>query len=117
MPFFFAILCYDFVIWKNGANRVRIFSFIFLIVIVLLGITFATLNSTVVNINYYVGHKNMPLSLLLALVFGIGSLLGILVGLWILFKTKLKNYRLKQKLKLAEREIENLRAIPLQDKH
>jgi lipopolysaccharide assembly protein A len=98
-------------------HHVRIFSYIFLIIIVLLGITFATLNSETVNVNYWLGHRTLPLSLLLAIVLGLGSFLGILVGMWILIKTKLKNYRLKQKLRLAEKEIENLRAIPLQDKH
>ncbi|MES2217775.1 MAG: LapA family protein [Pseudomonadota bacterium] len=95
----------------------RIFSYIFVILIILLGISFATLNSGTIDINYYIGHKVMPVSLLIAMVFAIGCLLGIIVGLWILIKTKLKNYRLKQKLKLAQKEIENLRAIPLQDKH
>jgi lipopolysaccharide assembly protein A len=97
--------------------RVRIFSYIFLIIVVLLGVTFATLNAESVNINYWLGHRTMPLSLLLVIVLAIGSFLGIIVGLWILIKTKLKNYHLKQKLRLAEKEIENLRAIPLQDKH
>jgi putative membrane protein len=96
---------------------VRIFSYIFVILIILLGISFATLNSGAIDINYYIGHRVMPVSLLIAGVFAVGCLLGIMVGLWILFKTKLKNYRLKQKLKYAEKEIENLRAIPLQDKH
>jgi putative membrane protein len=96
---------------------VRIFSYIFLLLIVLIGISFATLNSDLVDVNYYVGKKEMPLSLLLALVFGVGCLLGIFVGFLILVKTKIKNYRLKQRLKMAEKEIENLRAIPLQDKH
>ena len=95
----------------------RIFSYIFILVVVFLGVTFATLNSDLVNINYYIGQKEMPLSLLISITFGVGCLLGILVGLWILFKTKMKNFRLKQRLKLAEKEIENLRAIPLQDKH
>jgi len=96
---------------------VRIVSYIFLLIIVLLGISFATLNSAAVNINYYIGQKAMPLSLLLALVFGIGCFVGLLVAVSVLIKTKLKNYRLKQRLKMAEKEIENLRAIPLQDKH
>jgi putative membrane protein len=96
---------------------VRIFSYIFVILIILLGISFATLNSGTIDINYYIGHRIMPVSLLIAGVFAVGCLLGIMVGLWILLKTKMKNFRLKQKLKLAKKEIENLRAIPLQDKH
>lgn len=95
----------------------RIISFIFLLFIILLGVTFATLNSSMVTINYYIGHKTLPLSLLLVSVLTIGSLLGMMVGFWLLLKVKLKNYHLRQRLKLAEKEVENLRAIPLRDKH
>jgi putative membrane protein len=95
----------------------RIFTYIFILLIVLLGISFSTLNSGVVDVNYYVGHSSIPLSLLLVLVFAAGCLISIVIGLWLLLKLKVKNYHLKQKLKLAEKEIENLRAIPLQDKH
>ena len=95
----------------------RVFTYLFVIIIILIGISFATLNSGTVNVNYYVGHRILPLSLLMAAVFALGALIGITVGLWLLFKIKLKNYRLRQRLKMAEKEIENLRAIPLQDKH
>jgi putative membrane protein len=96
---------------------VRIISTVFLLLIIILGVTFAALNPGTVNINYYVGQRVMPFSLLLVLVFSLGSLLGLLVGFWLLLKAKIKNYRLKQRLKIAEKEVENLRAIPLQDKH
>ena len=95
----------------------RILSYIFLLVIIVLGVSFASLNSGVVTLNYYLGHKVMPLSLLLVSVFAIGCLLGILVCLAIIIKLKLKNYKLRQRLKLAEKEVTNLRAIPLQDRH
>lgn len=94
----------------------RIVSYLFLLLIVIFGMTFATLNSDSVTINYYFDERTMPLSLLLVIVFAIGCLIGMLAGLWILFKAKMSNYRVRQKLELAEREIENLRAIPLQDK-
>ncbi len=95
----------------------RIFSYIIILVLVVMGISFATLNSQSVSINYYVGHRVMPLSLLVVTIFSTGCLMGALVGLWFVVKAKLKSHRLKQRLKLAEKEIENLRAIPLQDKH
>lgn len=94
----------------------RIISYFFLLVIVLFGMTFATLNSESVTINYYLGQSTLPLSLLLVIVFAFGCLIGMIVGFWLLMKAKLLNYRLRQRLSLAEREIENLRAIPLQDK-
>ena len=94
----------------------RIISYFFLLIIIIFGMTFATLNSESVTINYYIGQSSMPLSLLLVLVFAAGCLIGMLVGFWLLIKSKLQNYRLVQRLKLVEKEVENLRAIPLQDK-
>jgi len=95
---------------------VRIISYFFLLIIVLFGMTFATLNSDSVTVNYYIGQETMPLSLLLVIAFAFGCLIGIGVGLWMLIKTKIRNYRINQRLHLAEKEIDNLRAIPIQDK-
>jgi len=95
---------------------VRIVSYFFLLIIVLFGTTFATLNSESVTINYYLGQSTLPLSLLLVLVFAFGCLIGMSVGFWLLIKSKILNYRLRQRLHLAEKEVDNLRAIPLQDK-
>jgi putative membrane protein len=94
----------------------RIISYIFLLAIIIFGMTFATLNSAPVVIHYYVGEATLALSLLLALAFSLGCVIGMIAGLWLLIKSKLKVGRIQKRLTLAEREIENLRAIPLQDK-
>jgi len=96
---------------------VRIVTYLLLLIIILIGITFAVLNPTTVTMNYYIGQKTLPLSLLLVSVFAFGCLLGLLVGGWLLLRMKIKNYRLKQRLKVAEKEVQNLRTIPLQDRH
>ncbi len=95
----------------------RILSYLFLLIIIVLGISFATLNSGTVNLNYYVGHAVLPVSLLLVSVFSAGCILGLLVTLVIVVRLKIKNYRLRQRLNLVEKEVVNLRAIPLQDRH
>ena len=95
----------------------RIVTYLLLLIIILIGITFAVLNPTTVTMNYYIGQKTLPLSLLLVSVFAFGCLLGLLVGGWLLLRMKIKNYRLKQRLKVAEKEVQNLRTIPLQDRH
>ena len=95
----------------------RFITYILIAIIIAIGITFAMLNSTSVILNYYVGQRVLPLSLLLVGFFAVGCLLGLLVGFCITFGTKMKNYRLQKQLKAAEKEIENLRAIPIQDKH
>lgn len=94
----------------------RIITYLFILVVILFGISFAVLNLESVTVNYYFGQSSLPLSLLLVLVFALGCLIGMLVGFLLLLKQKLKTYRIRQRLKLAEKEIENLRAIPLQDK-
>jgi putative membrane protein len=93
----------------------RIVSYFFILAIIIFGMTFATLNSESVTINYYLAQSTLPLSLLLVLVFASGCLVGMIVGFWLLIKSKIHNYRMKQRLSMAEKEIENLRAIPLQD--
>lgn len=94
----------------------RIISYFFILAIVIFGVAFAALNSESVTINYYLSQSTLPLSLLLVFVFAFGCLVGMVVGFWLLIKAKIVNYRLRQRLSLAEKEIENLRAIPLQDK-
>ena len=93
----------------------RIISYFFLLAIVIFGMAFATLNSESVTVNYYFDQSTLPLSLLLVIVFALGCLIGMIAGFWLVLKSKIQNYRIRQKLSLAEKEIENLRAIPLQD--
>lgn len=94
----------------------RILTYILILLIILFGISFAILNSQTVTVDYYFRQSNLPLSLLLVITFVFGSLLGMLVGLFLLLKVKIRNHQLKQRLKLADKEINNLRNIPLQDK-
>lgn len=53
--------------------------------------TFATLNSESVTINYYLGQSTLPLSLLLVLVFALGCLTGMVAGLILLIRAKVAN--------------------------
>lgn len=93
----------------------RIISYILLILLFIIGVSFAVLNATPVNFDYYFGNINIALSLLLVLGFAIGCLLGLLVGLVMYFRMRGQNYRLKNRIKLTEKELNNLRNIPLQD--
>lgn len=95
----------------------RILTYFILLLLVLLGITFAALNAEVVSIHYYLGTRALPLSLLLAIAFIGGGFLGLLVCAIISIRLKNTNRRLRQRLKLLEEEVINLRAIPLKDEH
>jgi lipopolysaccharide assembly protein A len=91
----------------------RIFSYVILLLLMLLGITFAALNSTPVVFNYYLGTKHIALSLLLVFALGVGIIIGIIFTLFSVLKLKHENRRLRAKIKVAEKEVENLRSIPI----
>lgn len=95
----------------------RYVSYIIIIILILLGITFAVLNSDKVTVHYYAGQRDLPLSLLMALSFAIGILFGFLVMLPKIFRHRFNARRLRKKLKHAEEEIENLRKMPVKDDH
>lgn len=94
----------------------RILYYLLLLVVVLLASTFATLNLQAVSINYYIAQRTLPLALLLAFTFSGGCILGLIIGFWLLMKSKLKQLRIRKQLSLMEKELENLRTIPLRDK-
>lgn len=93
----------------------KILSYVLLILILLIGVSFSVLNSGSVSINYYVGISKLPLSFLMVLTFAVGCILGLLVGMVMYLRLKSQNYRLKNRIKLAEKEVSNLRTMPLQD--
>jgi putative membrane protein len=84
---------------------------------VLTGILFAVLNSQTVQLNYYFGSKEIALSLLMIVVIILGTLLGILVSAGHLLKARHDISRLKKNIQLAEKEVTNLRTIPIKDSH
>jgi len=94
----------------------RVVYYLFLIIVVLFGAAFATLNMQTVTINYYINQTTMPLALLLALIFIMGCVVGLVIGFWFLLKSKLRYFRLRKRLSLVEKELENLRTIPLREK-
>ena len=91
----------------------RILSYIFLLLLMLFGITFATLNASPVMFNYYFNSKQISLALLLVAALGVGILLGFIFTLFTLIKLKKDNYQLKSRLKVSEKELENLRSLPI----
>jgi putative membrane protein len=78
-----------------------------------LGLIFAILNSAQVSFNYYLGVKQISLSLLLVLTLGVGIIIGFIFTLISVIKQKKENYRLKTRIKDIEKELENLRSIPI----
>ncbi len=58
----------------------RLLSIITLTFAVLLGVSFAILNADFVTVHYYVGTKNVPLSVLILGAWVLGVIVGLLIS-------------------------------------
>jgi putative membrane protein len=96
---------------------IRLAYIIFSLVLLVIGILFAVLNAEPVTLHYYFNDKQIPLSLVLVSSIIIGALLGVIASAGIIIKLKRDNSRLKKSSELSEKELSNLRTMPIKDKH
>lgn len=89
----------------------------FYLLVFILGLTFAVLNASSVTLSFYFTKMTVPISVLMAIILGIGLLIGFLFTLTRYWRLKVEYSKLKNQLKMTEKEIKNLRAIPLQNQH
>jgi putative membrane protein len=95
--------------------RVKLIKLISMVLVVLIGVSFACLNSEVIKVNLYITEIKIYLSILLVLALGLGILLGFLSMVGAYLRLKAENYRITNKAKWAEKEISNLRSLPIKD--
>ena len=95
----------------------RLLTFIFLLLIIVIGLSFTVLNAGEVELNYYFDTVALPLAAVVLISIVLGTLLGILATLSLVFAAKAENVKLQRKVGLIEKEIKNLREIPIKDKH
>lgn len=87
--------------------------FVFLSV---LAVTINLKNPQSVELNYYFNlHWQAPLVLVLTVVFATGILLGCLLMSLSVFKNKRQVGKAKRRLAKVEKEVENLRTMPIKD--
>lgn len=95
----------------------RIIMLIIYIMLIIVGVSFAALNATSVAVNFYFKTVSMPISVLMTIMLGIGILVGFVLFIGRYWRLKAESNKIKNQLKLTEKEIKNLRSIPLQDQH
>jgi putative membrane protein len=88
-----------------------------LLVLVVFGVVFAVLNADPVELHYYFGSTQLALSLVLVLAMILGALLGLVACAGMILNSRREVARLKKAVELAEKEVANLRAIPIRDNH
>lgn len=95
----------------------RIITVVLLLLVSVLGLTFALMNAESVQLNYYFGSIEVPLSLLVVIAIIVGAGLGVLASASIVLGQKRELAKLRKTHKVAEQEISNLRSLPLKDVH
>lgn len=95
----------------------RLFMIFIYLLLILLGVSFAALNASSVEVNLYFKTISMPISVLMTLMLGLGLILGFVLFILRYWRLKMEYSKVRSQLKLTEKEIKNLRAIPLKDQH
>ena len=95
----------------------RLLKWIIYIAIVILGVSFAAFNAGDVSVNFYIRQVQIPIAVLVAVTLGVGLLGGLFVSLIRYWRLKIELMKTKNQLKMSEKEVKNLRDIPLKDTH
>ena len=95
----------------------RIFYIIAIIFTLVVGAVFSARNADEVKLDFIfmVVDTNLSLAIIIALI--LGASLGVLVSLIWMVSAKREIQRLKKQADVARKELTNLRAIPIKDKH
>ena len=95
----------------------RVIIFTLLLLVALLGLSFALMNAEPVTLNYYFGKLQAPLSLVLVIALAFGAVMGVLASMWVVITQKRELAKLRKAAKITEKEITNLRSLPMKDSH
>jgi len=95
----------------------RLLLLILMLVVVLFGVVFHLRNDQLVVLDYLVGSREYYFSIWLVFAFAIGAILGLVSSLPVIIKTRRENARLMRRIKIGEKEINNLRVLPLKETH
>jgi putative membrane protein len=90
--------------------------YLFILIIVVLGVTFAVLNAAPVAINYYFSTSHLALSVLLAIAFFAGVIIGVLVLCLRLMRARVEARRLRKANKQLQGKLDEISKTAKGDK-
>ena len=93
----------------------RIMMCILYLLLIVVVVSFAALNAKFIPLNFYFGNIEIPVSMLMFLMFVAGALFGLCLFFCRYWQLKIKYHKIKNQLQLIEKEIKNLRAVHVQD--
>ena len=95
----------------------RLLILVLIFAVILLGVVFHLRNDQLVVLDYLVGSSKFYFSVWLVAAFAIGALLGMISSIPAILKVKREIARLQKRVKVSEKEINNLRVLPMKDPH
>lgn len=93
----------------------KLFTLLLVLIFVLLGFVLHLKNPDAVAFSFPFVQFEAPLGLLMLVSLLIGLVLGALLMTMSLFRSKLDGSKAKRQLAKVEKEVENLRAMPIKD--
>lgn len=93
----------------------RILYAILFIVVLIAGLLFFVRNNQVVEFNYIAGVKELPVSFLLFSSLCAGVLLGLAASVPVILRLKQQKSKLEKQIRVTEKEINNLRVLPVRN--
>ncbi len=82
------------------------------IVILIIGFVLSILNSAPIQINYYYGWLEIPLSFALLTAFILGALIGLVSKIWSNLVLRQRYTALSKEAAITKKEVSNLRTYP-----
>ena len=93
----------------------KYFYIILILLIFIVSLVFFLKNNQMITFDYLVNSQDISLSFLLFISLSIGALLGVLAWLPKIIGMKHRISKLEKQMKLSEKELDNLRVMPMKD--
>lgn len=93
----------------------RAIGIVIAVLIVVVGLSFAMLNHDDATLNYYLGQATMPLSLWIAVALALGAVLGAISALGVVARQRRELSRLRRRVDETQRELSELRKMPIRN--
>jgi len=90
----------------------RIIVVFLVLAVAALAAVFANLNPAVIPLDLAFGEIQAPLTLVIVACLALGWVLGLISASFMIFRMMAQRGTLRRSLKLAEKEVENLRSMP-----
>ena len=93
----------------------RLIEYLIILAVILFGLSFALLNAEPVEVDYYLGIARLPLSLALVISAVIGAIVGVALTATMALRRRREAARLRRRQIQLEKELGELRRLPVQD--